>query len=185
MHAEFELEQAFRSIIVATEGTLRDGETDETPLRAAKAWQELTSGYDDNIDSYFKTFEANGYDEMIALSGIPFVSLCEHHLLPFTGKAHVVYLPDAQIVGLSKIPRVVATYSRRLQVQERLTMEVAKELESRLQPIGLLVSFEGTHSCMCNRGARSDGVMRTSFTAGGMRDNPGTRAEALALIGLR
>lgn len=176
---------AFNDLLIATEGGLREGETDETPERAAKAWVELTAGYREDVDEYFKTFSANGYDEMIALAGVPFVSLCEHHLLPFVGKAHVVYIPNERIVGLSKIPRVIATYSRRLQVQERLTMEVANELSERLDPIGLLVAFEGTHSCMCVRGARSDGVMRTSVTRGGMRENPGTRAEAMALIGLR
>jgi GTP cyclohydrolase I len=178
------LAEAFGTILIATEGELRTGETDETPLRAARAWRELTSGYGVDVEALFKTFDADGYDEMIALAGVPYVSLCEHHLLPFTGKAHVVYIPRERLIGLSKIPRVIQAYARRLQVQERLTSQVARALQDNLDPIGLLVVVEGVHSCMCNRGARSDGVMRTSVTKGGMRDNVATRAEAMSLIGL-
>lgn len=179
------LREAFTSILVFTEGGLREGETDETPERAAKAWAELTSGYAVDVDGLFKTFDADGYDEMIAVADIPFVSLCEHHMLPFTGHASVVYIPNERIVGLSKIPRLVHAYARRLQVQERLTSQVASAIEKNLDPLGLLVVVEGVHSCMCNRGARSTGTMRTSVAKGGMRINPATRAEAMALAGLR
>ena len=174
---------AFRDVLSVTEPwPLRDG-TRDTPLRAAKAWDELTSGYAIDVPALFKTFDAEGYDEMIAVAGIPFTSLCEHHLLPFVGEAHVVYLPNERVVGLSKIPRIVDAYARRLQQQERLTSQIADALEQLLNPLGVLVLCEAQHSCMTSRGAKSQGRMRTSVTRGAMREQPASRAEAFALIG--
>lgn len=178
------LTSAYQTILEHTLGPAakREG-TIETPLRAAKAWQELTEGYDVDVAALFKVFDAEGYDEMVAVSGIPFASLCEHHMLPFIGTAHVVYLPTAKIVGLSKIPRVVNAFARRLQNQERLTAQIADALEEHLDPRGVLVMCEAEHSCMQLRGVKSHGVMRTSVTRGYMRDRPESRAEAFALIG--
>lgn len=179
---ERKLAGAYKTIILATEGSLRPEETEETPERAARAWRELTCGYDVDIEALFKTFPKDGRDEMIAVAGIPFVSLCEHHLLPFTGSASVAYLPSEREVGLSKIPRLVEAYARRLQQQERLTMQIADALQRYLDPIGVAVILTAEHSCMKLRGVRSGGEMRTSVMLGAMRENPETRAEALALL---
>lgn len=161
----------------------REG-TERTPERAASAMRELTSGYGVEIAGLFTTFEDDGYDEMILQRGIPFVSLCEHHLLPFTGKAHVGYLPQhGRVVGLSKIARLVDAFARRLQIQERMTVEIADALEEHLDPLGVIVVVEAEHSCMACRGVRKTGVVAvTSATRGAMREKPATRAEALALI---
>lgn len=175
------LVEAFASILDATLDAPTAG-TRETPERAAKAWRELTSGYSVDIAGLFKTFDAEGYDEMIAVAGVPFTSLCEHHLLSFSGVVHVVYLPTDKIVGLSKIPRLVEAFARRLQNQERLTANIADALTEHLNPLGVLVQARGRHSCMCARGARSDGTMITSLTRGAMREKPEARAEALSLI---
>lgn len=158
----------------------------ETPGRAARAWRELTEGYDVDVRRLLKTFDSDGYDEMVAVADIPFASLCEHHLLPFTGRAHVVYIPVGRIVGLSKIPRVVDAYARRLQVQERLTIQIADALEDHVQPFGVMVVVEATHMCATLRGVKKAGVvMRTSAVRGEIKDNPAARAEALAMIGLK
>lgn len=172
---------AYTTIVAAT--VERSPGTDETPARAAAAWRELTAGYDVDVPGLFKLFDAESYDEMVAVAGVPFSSLCEHHLLPFVGLAHVVYLPSDRIVGLSKIPRVVDAFARRLQNQERLTVQIADAIEQHLEPRGVLVMCEAEHSCMALRGVKSAGTMRTSVTRGAMRDKPATRAEALALIG--
>lgn len=177
-----DLEVAYHEVIRQTLGTDPHDGTLETPARAAKAWRELTAGYGVNIAALFKTFDAEGYDEMIAVTGVPFSSLCEHHLLPFSGLAHVVYLPTDKIVGLSKIPRVVHAYARRLQNQERLSAQIADALEEHLAPLGVMVRLEAEHSCMRLRGACSAGTMRTSVTRGLMRDDPKARGEALDLI---
>lgn len=160
-----------------------DGVAD-TPGRAAKAWAELTEGYDVDVARLLKTFDANGYDEMVAVTDIPFSSLCEHHMLPFIGKAHVVYIPDGRIVGLSKIPRLVDAFARRLQVQERMTVEIASALEEHLRPVGLLVAVEANHLCATLRGVKKHGVaMKTSVVRGALAAKPEARAEAFALIG--
>ncbi len=174
------LTQAYAEILSLTveesEGTL------ETPRRAAKAWLEFVSGYDTDIAGLFTTFEADGYDQMIAVTGLPFTSLCEHHMLPFTGFAHVGYIPSERVVGLSKVPRLVQAYAHRLQIQERLTSQVADALQEHLDPIGVGVVIDATHTCMTLRGVRSDGMMRTSALYGAIRDNPETRAEFFSLI---
>lgn len=174
--------EAFTEILSTVPGRDLHG-TVETPVRFARAWAELTSGYDVDIASLFKTFPADGYDEMIACSPINFVSLCEHHALAFTGQAHVVYIPGSRIVGLSKIPRLVDALARRLQVQERLTSQIADALDAFLKPKGILVLVEGEHSCATLRGARAQGMrMRTSAVRGVIADKPHAKAEALTLI---
>jgi len=158
----------------------------DTPRRAAAALMEMTSGYDVDVPALFRTFESDGYDELVLERGIPFVSLCEHHMLPFTGVAHVGYIPVERIVGLSKLARLVDAYARRLQVQERLTVQVAQAVEEHLQPRGTCVVVEASHSCMACRGARAPGVVAvTSAMFGIFREDEKARAEALALIGAR
>jgi len=154
-----------------------------TPDRVARAYAELLTP---------EPFEATtfpndeGYDELVVVQAIPFSSLCEHHLLPFVGVAHVGYLPGERLLGLSKLARVVRHYSRRLQVQERLTTQVANWLEAELRPKGVGVVLEAEHACMSWRGVRSDGARTvTSALAGLVRDDERTRAEFFALVGRR
>jgi GTP cyclohydrolase IA len=176
-----DLAEAYAQILDQTV-SLTEG-VEDTPRRAAKAWRELTSGYDVDVEALFTTFDREGFDEMIALRGVPFVSLCEHHLLPFVGEASVVYLPSTRIVGLSKIARVVQAYSRRLQVQERLTQQIADAMVKHLDPVGVLVHVTAHHTCMSARGIRSQGDMETSVTRGAMREKPASRDEAMRMIG--
>ena len=153
----------------------------ETPARVARAWQELFGGY--AMDPKLTTFEDGLCDEMVVSRDIRFASFCEHHMLPFFGSAHVGYLPGAKIIGVSKLSRVVEKFARRLQVQERLTQQVALELERALEPRGVAVVVEATHFCMVMRGVRQpDSTMVTSAMRGVFRDRPETRAEFLALI---
>lgn len=156
---------------------------ERTPYRAVQALLEMTAGYDVDVASLFTVFEGDGYDEMIVVRGIPFVSLCEHHVLPFSGHAHVVYIPNGSIVGLSKMARVVEAYARRLQVQERMTLQIADAIEKHLAPVGVMVVVQAEHSCMACRGVRKPGIEAvTSTVRGAIRDKPAARAEALALI---
>lgn len=155
----------------------------ETPARVARSYAELLTA--EPFDATTFPNDA-GYDEMVLVSDIPFTSLCEHHLLPFTGVAHVGYLPGPRLVGLSKLARVVAHFSRRLQVQERLTTQVAGWLTETLHPKGVGVVLEAEHTCMSLRGARATGSLtRTSALGGLVRDDERTRAEFFALIGRR
>ena len=151
-----------------------------TPERVARAYAELLTPRPFTVS----TFENDGsYDELVVVRDIPFHSLCEHHLLPFTGVAHVAYLPGRRILGLSKLARVVELYARRLQVQERLTTEIADWLETRLTPRGVGVVLEAEHLCMTVRGVRAPGARTTtSAVRGGIRDDARTRAEFLALV---
>ena len=172
-----------RLITEAGDDPLRDGLA-ATPERAARAWRELTAGY--TAEPELTVFPADGFDEVVALRDIPFFSLCEHHLLPFYGHAHIAYLPGDTILGLSKFARVVETYARRLQVQEQLTQQVADKLTRTLRPAGLVVVLEAEHLCMAMRGVQKIGSRtRTSYAGGAFRDNAESRAEALALLGLR
>lgn len=158
----------------------------ETPKRVAKAFEEWFGGYAvDPQDYLMRTFEeVDGYDEIVVLRDIDFVSHCEHHLAPIIGKAHVAYLPDHRVVGISKLARVVEGYARRLQIQERLTSQIAKSIESVLQPRGVGVVIEATHQCMTTRGVRKEGVsMVTSCVLGSFRSDRRTRQEFLRLIG--
>lgn len=155
-----------------------------TPLRAAKAMQFLTSGYHQDIDELLNNavFDED-YDEMVIVKDIEFYSLCEHHILPFWGRCHVGYIPQKRIIGLSKIPRIVDMFSRRLQVQERLTREIAEALENTLEPQGVAVVMEGRHLCMMARGVEKQAPwMTTNVMRGIFRENNSTRSEFLQCI---
>ena len=154
-----------------------------TPLRVAKAMKFLTSGYEADIDQVLNNalFTVD-YSEMVIVRDIDFYSLCEHHLLPFFGKCHIAYLPHKKVIGLSKIPRLVDVFSRRLQVQERLTNQIADTILHKVAPKGVAVVMEGTHLCMSMRGIRKPGSRTiTSAVRGQLRDGA-TRAEAMALL---
>ena len=145
--------------------------------------EELTCGY--GADPDLRTFPAEGYDEIVAVSTIPFYSLCEHHLLPFHGVAHVAYLPAERILGLSKFARLVNLYARRLQLQERLTAQVAAHLERALEPRGVGVVLQAEHLCMAMRGVQTPGTRTTtSVMLGRFRESDAARAEVLGLLGV-
>jgi len=179
------IEAAVREILIAIgEDPDRDG-LRATPNRVARAYDEIVAGiHDDPGRHLVVTFEA-GHDEMVMVKDIPFVSVCEHHLVPFMGDAHVAYIPndDGRITGLSKIARVVDGFARRPQMQERLTTEIADTIEKNLEPRGVLVVMEAEHLCMSMRGVRKPGTKTiTSAVRGLFRDDPRTRAEAMAFI---
>ena len=158
----------------------------ETPLRFLKAMAEYTRGYREKPENVLKVFEdgGEGVDEMVIVRDIPVYSLCEHHLAPFFGKAFVGYVPDKKILGLSKISRLVEVYSRRLQVQERLTNQIADALAKHLQPLGVAVVLECRHMCMESRGVKHAGSSTvTSALRGSIKKNADTRKEFLSLIG--
>jgi GTP cyclohydrolase I len=157
---------------------------DRTPERVEKALRYLTSGYGQNVNDVLNdALFVEDYDEMVVVKDIDFFSMCEHHLLPFIGKCHVAYMPKRKIVGLSKIPRLVEMYSRRLQVQERLTRQIANTLNDVLQPMGVAVVMEGIHLCMLMRGVeKQNSKAVTSAMLGAFRDRPETRAEFMELI---
>lgn len=159
----------------------------KTPHRVAKAWQELTSGYRVDIDAMInEALFTECYDEMVLVRDITFYSVCEHHMLPFFGRAHVAYLPDRKIVGLSKIPKLVEIYARRLQVQERLTLEIAYTLQEKLKPRGVGVVLEARHLCMEMRGAESHlSPTTTSCMLGVFKQDARTRKEFLDLLKAR
>jgi GTP cyclohydrolase IA len=160
------------------EGLLR------TPTRAALVWEDLTAGYHVDINNLVNEaiFEET-YDEIVAVKQISFFSLCEHHLLPFYGYCSVAYIPNGRVIGLSKIPRIVDMFSRRLQVQERLTQQIARTLDEVLKPKGVAVVMEGYHMCMMMRGVeKQDSRTITSEMMGSFKNNPQTRAEFLSLI---
>lgn len=141
----------------------------QTPFRVAKAWlTELFSGYTEDPGDYMTTFENEGYDQMILVKDVPVYSCCEHHALPFFGKAHVGYIPNDRIVGLSKIPRLVNTFSRRLQVQERLTAQIADAMVEHLDPKGVMVIIEAEHTCMSIRGVQAIGTTTTTSAVRGV-----------------
>lgn len=155
-----------------------------TPKRVAKAYEFLTTGYKENIKKFLNDAIFNEkYDEMVLVKNIDFYSLCEHHMLPFYGKVHVAYIPDGKIVGLSKIPRIVDMFSRRLQVQERMTQQIADTIEEYLQPKGVAVVSEAFHMCMMMRGVeKQNSSATTSAVHGVFKDDARTRTEFLELI---
>jgi GTP cyclohydrolase I len=177
---------AIRTLIRwAGDDPTREGLLD-TPRRVARAWKEYCAGYGDDpakhLDRVFE--EVGGYDEIVLLRDIPFQSHCEHHMAPIVGKAHIAYLPKDHVVGISKLARVLHGYARRLQVQERLTAEVADCIWNGLRPRGVAVVIEATHGCMTSRGVRTPGVtMTTSRMMGVFRDDERSRKEVLSLIG--
>jgi GTP cyclohydrolase I len=175
---------AVREILLAVgEDPDREGLA-ETPLRVARMYAEMFQGLHQDPSTHLnKTFEQETYDEMVVLRDIEFASMCEHHLLPFTGKVHVAYIPRGRVVGLSKIPRVVESLARRPQLQERLTQQIAEMMLNRLDAKGVGVVVEATHSCMTIRGVRKPGSsFVTSAMLGSFRERHATRAEFLSLI---
>lgn len=156
----------------------------ETPRRVADSMRFLTEGYDlDPAEIVGDAIFSEDYDEMVTVKDISFFSLCEHHLLPFFGRAHIAYLPRGRVIGLSKLPRVVDAFAHRLQIQERLTRQIAESLERVLEPAGVAVVVEARHLCMEMRGVeKQDSETITSCMLGTFRDDPRTRAEFLELI---
>lgn len=180
-----EAEKAVRTLLRwAGDDPDREGLLD-TPKRVAKSYEDLFSGYaEDPLALLNRTFkEIEGYDEMVVLKDIEFESHCEHHMLPIIGKVHVAYLPDKRVVGISKIARVVDVYARRLQIQEKLTAQIAASIDEVLKPKGVAVIVEAKHQCMTIRGVHKTGVvMQTSHMLGRFRSDQRTRAEFLALV---
>ena len=181
-----EAEQAVRTLIEwAGDDPEREG-LKGTPERVARAFEEYFSGYGtDPVELLQRTFEeTDGYDEMVVLRDIRFESHCEHHLAPIIGRAHVAYLPRQRVVGISKLARLVEVYAKRLQIQEKMTAQIANTLDEVLQPKGVAVVIEAAHQCMTTRGIHKSGVaMVTSRMLGAFRTDPSTRREFLAIIG--
>lgn len=177
-----ELEELFRQLLEHVgEDADRPG-LKETPRRAAEAWREWTSGYAVDPDSLLKDFEADGYNTMVIVHNISIVSHCEHHLAPITGTAHIGYIPRSRIVGLSKLARVAQAYSARLQVQERLTTQIADCLQRCLDPLGVGVLIRAEHGCMSSRGVKlHNSVTTTSAMKGALYDEASARSEFLQL----
>ena len=181
-----EVQEAVRTLLRwAGDDPSREGLLD-TPARYGRAWKEYCSGYDEDPAVHLqRTFEeVAGYDEVVLLRDIPFHSHCEHHLAPIVGTASIAYLPTDRVVGISKLARVLHGYAHRLQIQERLTAEIAQCIWDNLRPQGVAVVIKATHGCMTGRGVRTHGVdMVTSKVLGSFRDNPSSRKEVLALMG--
>ena len=157
-----------------------------TPSRVVRSYEEFFAGYDsDPVELLKRTFEEiDGYDEMVVLRDIRFESHCEHHMVPMIGRAHIAYLPDRRVVGISKLARVLEVYSHRLQIQEKLTVQVATTIDQVLQPKGVAVVLDGAHQCMTTRGVHKPGMsMVTSHMLGAFRADQSTRREFLAIIG--
>ena len=183
-----EAEEAVRTLIrLAGDDPSREGVRD-TPARVVRAYKELFAGYEiDPVALLERTFEeVEGYDEIVLLRDIRLESYCEHHMVPIIGRCHVAYLPRDRVVGISKLARLVDAYSKRLQIQERLTVQIADTIDQVLQPRGVGVVIEAGHQCMSTRGVHKAGVsMVTSRMLGAFRDDPTTRRELLAMIGQR
>ena len=180
-----EAEQAVRTLIRwAGDDPTREGMLD-TPRRVVKSYDEFFSGYTKDPRTILNTTfgDVEGYDEMIVLRDICFSSYCEHHMVPFTGRAHIAYLPNERVVGLSKLARLVDVFAKRLQIQEKLTAQIANTLNEVLEPKGVAVVVEATHMCMTTRGVNKTGtVMQTSKLLGRFRSDPRTRQEFYSLI---
>jgi GTP cyclohydrolase I len=183
-----EAEEAVRTLIRwAGDDPDREGLRD-TPARVARSYNELFAGYDEDPHSLLaRTFdEVEGYDEIVLLRDIRFESHCEHHMVPIIGRAHVAYLPRNRVVGISKLARVVEAYARRLQIQEKMTAQIAGAIDDVLHPFGVAVIIEAGHQCMTTRGVHKPGVsMVTSRMLGAFRTQPDTRKELLSMIGPR
>jgi GTP cyclohydrolase I len=181
-----DVQDAIRTLIRWTgEDPSREGLVD-TPSRVARAWKEYCEGYgEDPARHLSRVFEeVGGYDDIVLLKDVPFQSHCEHHMAPIIGKAHIAYLPRDRVVGISKLARVLHGFARRLQVQERLTAQIADCLWDNLQPLGVAVILEASHACMSGRGVRTPGVtMKTSRMMGVFRDDQRSRREVLSLMG--
>lgn len=181
-----EAEEAVRTLIRwAGDDPTREGLLD-TPARVTRAYSDWFAGYDQDPAEFLgRTFsEIAKYDEMVILRDIPFSSHCEHHMAPITGRVHIGYLPRKRVVGISKLARLVQAYAKRLQIQERLTAEIADTLQKELHPLGVAVMIEATHACMTTRGVHArEATMTTSRMLGIFRENAKTRGEFLAAIG--
>jgi GTP cyclohydrolase I len=181
-------EEAVRTLLLwAGDDPTREGLVG-TPDRVVRAYEEFFAGYDlDPVMMLERTFEeTDGYDEIVLLRDIRMESHCEHHMVPIIGRAHVAYLPHRRVVGISKLARVVEAYAKRLQIQEKLTAQIANTIQEVLQPRGVAVVIEAAHQCMTTRGIHKPGVtMVTSRMLGAFRDDPTTRREFLAMIGTR
>lgn len=180
-----DVEAAFKTIIRwAGDDPTRDG-LKETPARLARAYEEFFRGYDEDPEAILqKTFEEiEGYDEMIVLRGIRFESHCEHHMAPIIGHAWVAYIPNGRVVGISKLARVVNAYAKRLQIQEKMTAQIANTIQKVLEPQGVAVVLKAEHQCMTTRGVHKTGTdLVTSRMLGAFRDNAITRQEFLAIV---
>lgn len=178
------IERAVREILLAIgEDPDRAGLV-ETPKRVANMYEEIFAGLHDDPRRHLKLFDEGNNDEMVVVRNIPMYSMCEHHLLPFIGKAHIAYIPsDGRVIGLSKLARIVDSFSKKPQLQERLTSQIADFLDKELSPQGVAVVIEAEHLCMTMRGARAAGAKtQTSALRGSMRKDAKTRAEAMALL---
>ncbi len=186
IHVPHDVQEAVRTLIRwAGDDPDREGLRD-TPTRVGRAWKEYAAGYQEDPAAHLgRTFEeVGGYDEIVLLKDIPFQSHCEHHMAPIIGKASIAYLPKDRVVGISKLARVLNSFARRLQVQERLTAEVADCVWEALHPQGVAVVIEASHACMTARGVRTPGVMMTtSRMMGVFRKDERSRREVLALMG--
>lgn len=180
-----EAEAAVRTLLLwAGDDPDREGLVD-TPARVARAYEEFFAGYgSDPVEMLARSFEeTDGYDEMVVLRDIRLESHCEHHMVPIIGKAHIAYLPNGRVVGISKLARVIETYAKRLQIQEKLTAQIANTIESVLKPKGVAVVIEAAHQCMTTRGIHKPGVsMVTSRMLGEFRTNDATRREFLSIV---
>jgi GTP cyclohydrolase I len=181
-----EAEAAVRTLIRwAGDDPTREG-LQKTPERVVKSYEEFFEGYRHDPEEILRTTfeETEGYDEMVVLKDIDFHSHCEHHMVPITGKAYVAYLPDKRVIGISKLARVVEAYARRLQIQEKMTAQIANAINDVLKPRGVAVIIEAEHQCMTTRGVHKPGVsMVTSTMLGAFRDDALTRREFLAIVG--
>ncbi|MBE6716948.1 MAG: GTP cyclohydrolase I FolE [Ruminococcaceae bacterium] len=178
------IEKAVREILIAIgEDPDREGLL-ETPRRVANMYEEVFCGLENSPQEHLKIFNEEKNEEMVVVRDIPLYSMCEHHLLPFVGKAHIVYIPkNGRVIGLSKLARIVDNFARRPQIQERLTSQIADFLMDNLDPLGVAVVIEAEHLCMTMRGARAAGAKtKTSALRGNMRSDARTRAEAMSLI---
>jgi len=182
-----DLDRVARGVRLILEGIGEDPDREglrETPRRVAEMYAELTAGMREEPSEHIVPLSGNKHDEMVIVKDISIASLCEHHLAPFVGKCHIAYIPkNGKILGVSKLARLSETFARRLQLQERLTSEIANTLFERLQPLGVMVVIEAEHTCMTLRGVKKSGARTvTSAVLGGFRKDPRTRAEAMALI---
>jgi GTP cyclohydrolase I len=187
---EVDLDRLARGVRLILEGIGEDPDREglrETPRRVAEMYAELTAGMREDPSQHVVPLSGNKHDEMVIVKDISIASLCEHHLAPFVGKCHIAYIPkDGKILGVSKLARLSETFARRLQLQERLTSEIANTLFERLKPLGVMVVIEAEHTCMTLRGVKKPGAMTvTSAVLGGFRKDPRTRAEAMAFITCR
>jgi GTP cyclohydrolase I len=179
---EAKIERAVREILSAVGEDLNREGLKDTPARVARMYGELLAGMHDNPDTHLSRVFNENYDEIVLLRDIPFYSMCEHHLMPFIGSAHVAYLPSGKILGVSKLARIVDCFARRLQTQERLTYQIADCLMTHLKPQGVAVVLEAAHSCMTIRGIKKPGsVMVTSAVRGLFRKDPRSRNEIMSI----